>query len=277
MEYFSEREEGAPPREQETIGEVPWGGIYSLIRRYLANGCFGPMSDEGAFWRALRAEVPTLPELFEYGDPPESPPTWVILDVIEFCSCAIEKPIHPEHDDFLGRHHAIKEGQEEFRIAVNRIFRRNGLAYELIPNGRIERLVEPVLREALASADFRSGDGDLDRMLETARQKFRDPDEDTRREALNELWRAWERLKTVGRGSNKAEQVQSLLDDTAGPASPKFRAELERDASALTEIGNQFEIRHSEVTQERLAQGAHVDYVFHRLFAMIQMILRRPS
>ena len=41
---------------------------------------------------------------------------------------------------------------------INRIFRRNGLAYELTAQGRIERLAPPVLREELASVPHtRSG------------------------------------------------------------------------------------------------------------------------
>ena len=73
---------------------------------------------------------------------------------------------------------------------------------------------------------------------------------------------------------DKKAQVTALLDVTAGSSSPKFREALEREAGELTWIGNNLQIRHSETSQERLAETEHVDHLFHRLLALIQAILR---
>lgn len=290
MRYFSEREEGELSREQEEIRDGPWGGILALISARIVDGSFGATypeacedggaimgCDESTFWRALRAEVPTLREhsKFELFDQP--PRTLDVLDTVEFCWRCVGRPIQGKYHQHFGHHHLhfdIEVGQDEFRKDVNRIFRRNGLAYELTEQGRIERLAGPVLREELASAEFRTGERELDRMLETARRKFLDPDEATRREALEALWDAWERLKTLGSGRDKKAQAASLLDQAAGPSSPKFRVALEREARELHSIGNNLQIRHSETNQERLVRGEHVDYLFHRLLGLIQMVLR---
>ena len=64
-----------------------------------------------------------------------------------------------------------------------------------------------------------------------------------------------------------------MLDHSAGPASPKFREALEGEAIALTNIGNNLRIRHSETSQEGLARSEHVDYLFYRMFSLIQLIL----
>ena len=205
------------------------------------------------------------------------PQTLAILDLIEFCWRCIGKPIREGYHDYFKHHHLdfnIEEGRNEFRADINRIFCCNGLAYELKEYGQIERLAPPVLREELVSAQFRTGDNDLDGLLETARRNFLHPDEATRREALKALWDAWERLKTLGSGSDKKSQAKALLDDTAGSSSSKFRQALEQEATELTSIGNKFQIRHSETNQERLARSEHVDYLFHRLFALIHVILR---
>ena len=82
--------------------------------------------------------------------------------------------------------------QGEFRTDINRIFQPYGLARELTETGHIERLAAPVLREVIASPLSPSGDTELDRMLETARREFLDPDKATRREALEALGDAWE-------------------------------------------------------------------------------------
>jgi hypothetical protein len=44
---------------------------------------------------------------------------------------------------------------------------------------------------------FRTGDQTLDQLLETAREKFLNRSLDLRKEGLENLWDAWERLKTV--------------------------------------------------------------------------------
>jgi hypothetical protein len=49
---------------------------------------------------------------------------------------------------------------------------------------------------------------------------------------------------------------------------------LENEAGELTNIGNAFQIRHSETTQERLNSTEHIDYLFHRMYSLIHLILR---
>lgn len=286
MTYFSEREKGELPRDKEEIDNRAWQGIEALVEGRINDGSFGASyptpcpdgegitgSDGDAVWRAIGAEIPNLCYRAE-GRPP---PTLDILDLIEFCWRCIGKPRRNGYHKYCKHPHLdfnIEEGQNEFQAAINRIFGSNGLAYELKEDGQIERLAPAILREELISAQFRTEDNDLNGMLETARRNFLHPDETMRREALKIIWAAWERLKTLGKGSDKKSQVTALLDDTASSASSRFRQALEQEANELTKIGNTFQIRHSETDQERLNKNEHVDYLFHRLFALIQMILR---
>lgn len=85
------------------------------------------------------------------------------------------------------------------------------------------------------------------------------------------LWDAWERLKTVEPGKNKKESSIALLDRAL--AAGGFRDAIEVEAKELTRIGNSFDIRHTETSQEPLKSSEHVDYLFHRLFALIRMLL----
>ena len=59
-----------------------------------------------------------------------------------------------------------------------------------------------MLAEVLAHSSFRTGDEELDHLLEKSHRKFIDPDINIRWESLEALWDAWERLKTLG-GSDK--------------------------------------------------------------------------
>lgn len=293
MQYFSEKEEGQRPRENEEIGEGAWGGIKALINARSDDGSFGATyptlcpdgngatgTNENAFWQAMRAEIPNLqeaevPPWYSTGTMPR---TLDVLDMVQFCWRCIGMP-NPvgKYHGFYGHFHLLFDvgaGRERFTEDINRILRRNGLAYELKEDGRIERLVPPVLREALASASFHTLDSELNRMLETSRTKLLASDVELRREALEKLWDAWERVKTLGKGSHKKAQIKALLDATAGSSSPRFREALERDATEVTAIGNEMQIRHSEKGKESVVRSEHIDYLFHRLFSLIQVVLR---
>ena len=115
-----------------------------------------------------------------------------------------------------------------------------------------------------------SGDSTLDDLLQSACKRFRDPAPSARNDSIEKLWDGWERLKTLAGGS-KRDSAQAMLDATAAPGSP-FRALLEAEALALTKIGNEFHIRHFEADKSPL-RPAEVDYLFHRMFALINMIL----
>ena len=75
MTYFSEREEGEIPRENEEIDDNAWGGIQAHIQVRIDDGSFGAKypttcndgggtigTNEVAFERALKAHIPNLQE-----------------------------------------------------------------------------------------------------------------------------------------------------------------------------------------------------------------------
>ena len=306
MLYFSETETPESPRETEEIGATVWRGLLSVIRSRVTDGAFGAkypeICEDGTFVcgvdmvmfdDAMRAEIPELAALdslysnrsghsgatllaanigFELGAPDILPSTLTILDLIEFCWKNVAKPSVLDHHAFFRHSHLGFDewsGKGDFRNQVETIFRRNGIAYRLTEEGRIERLVSPVFQSTLVQSKASTGDAELDRLMDTAQRKFLDPHAGTRREALDALWDAWERLKTLDGQGDKKSQAKAMLDKTAGTSSPKFRDALEREARELTSIGNSLRIRHSETSQEILAVDEHVDYLFYRLFSLI--------
>jgi hypothetical protein len=289
-EYFSDREQGVRPRTEEEIKPVVWNAIAAIVQSLVEDGSFGMSfpcicadgSDvagtNAAMWQhVLQAEHPGINLPFHNlpFQARETPTTLAILDLVEFAHSHVAKPIPGEYHSFFHHHHLTFDqlaGQAAFRVRVNRLLARNGLAYELRDDGQVVRLAAPFLRETLLATAFQSGDTTLDAMLESARAKFLDPNPEVRKEALEKLWDAWERLKTIESGADKKAQVKALLDKAA--KEPDFRALLEREARELTETGNAFLIRHSETNRTPIEATAHVDYLFHRLFALIWMLLK---
>lgn len=296
-EYFSEREHGSRPRIEESISPSVWGGVVGLINSLISTGAFGSRhpelcpdgqgpigTDKENLKLAVLAEMPGLAwplettesetDGFFTNKKPFSPDTLLVLDLIEFVYERISKPIQGQYHSFFKHHHLSFDdaaGQLDFRQKINRLFARNGLAYEADDVGRVVRLAPPILREVLGSAVFRTGDSTLDRMLEECRVKFLDPSLLIRRESLERLWDCWERLKSLEHPDNKRKSVSSLLDLAATDVA--FREVLAAEARALTDIGNSFHIRHSEVTQSVVVEPGHIDYLFHRLFSLITLLL----
>lgn len=63
--------------------------------------------------------------------------------------------------------------------------------------------------------------------------------------------------------------------DALAASVPSLRERLETEATELNSIGNSHLIRHSEIRQVPVIDVDQVDYLFHRLFAMIQLMLRK--
>lgn len=299
-DYFSDRENGPRARTEQTISPVVWAGLVALVQGLLNSGAFGLRfpercpdgqaicgCDTASLGAAIAAEMPglawPLETTRETGDggfrtqqEPFAPDTLLILDFIEFVHAAAAKPTRGKYHEYFSHHHLSFDqpaGQDDFRASVNRMFARNGAAYEMLSTGRIVRVLPPVLGEELRRTAFNSGDRTLDNMLEECRVKFSDRNPLVRREALERLWDGWERLKSMADPNDKKRSVKIILDAVA--REPALRARLDTEAHELTSIGNSHLIRHSEVSQVPVIDADQVDYLFHRLFAMIQLMLRK--
>ena len=302
--YFSERERGPRPRTAEAISQPVRRALLRQIQIGIGNGSYGWRfpeqccdergtcgTDERAFWDTAAAEVPDLllPEnasseqAVQCADDVD---TGVFLDLLEFCARAVARPVQRDYHSFFGHYHLgfdrdagltdfLSHVNQLFRrnlSHVNQLFRRNGVAFELSDEGDARRLGAPGLREELREAEFDTGDAETDRLLAAARQRILSPREEDRRDALEKLWDAFERVKTLETGASKRAQADRLLDRTA--ESPKLRELLGQEAIALTEIGNGLRIRHSETTQEPVQTLEQIDYLFHRMFSFLRLVLR---
>jgi hypothetical protein len=284
-DYFSDRENGPKPRRVDVIDARVWGGLFELITTRIENGAFGQRFPEEcvdgfafigcnvrAFERALLAEIPDIDWPLRVDQIPD---VVVIMDLLEFCAAAVGQPIRGQYHSY-GRHYHLTwnrdEGLIQFVDDVNRIFARNGLAYEMTFEGKARRLLTPELTQALSVSRPSTGDAEADRLIDAARKSVTSIKPDDRQDALEKLWDAFERLKTLGPGNSKKEQADALLDRLARPGS-QFRSKLGDEAQALTTIGNAFRIRHSETSQEALETAAQRDYLFHRMFAFIGLLL----
>lgn len=301
-EYFTDKEYGPKPRTEEEMQFDAWGGIVSLINRLISNGSFGLSfpktcrdgtaifdTDKKSITLAVKAEINELSQWKKEetwtGDeevrvdywplnPRLKPDTDVILDLICFCYRHIAKPIQFDWHSYYNHYHLKfeqQEGQLEFCKNINRIFSRNSLMYEIKDNGNIVRIPPFVIGDLLKNTPFSTGDSMLNSMLATACNKYLDPHIDIRRESLEKLWDAWERLKTQY-SLDTRKSILKLLEEAV--PEPMLRDKIDSEARILNDIGNEFNIRHHNRNQTRIEKSEHIDYLFHRLFALIWLLIK---
>ena len=298
--YFSDRELGPRARTEQTIGPVAWAGIAVVVESLASSGAFGASfpqecpdghaicgNDTDMLKSAIEAEVEGLSwplqrdevdeDDFRRTRKPWAHPTLVALDLIEFVWRSVARPVPGKLHDYYRHHHLSfdsAEGRSAFVTDVNRILGRNGLAYEITESGEVRRILPAIIGDLLARTYFRTGDQLLDVMLEETRRKFTAPDPLIRREALERLFDSWERIKTLA-DDNKAKSAKLVLDRVSSEAA--FRQLLEKEALELREIGNSYLLRHHERSQTPVIDTDHVDYLFHRLFSLVDLVIRKNA
>ena len=282
---FTERHGAAKPRVAEALDAVTRDALLNLVRARMDEEWFGLQFPDkcgdghayaGTDFSKLEATMAGYGLLWprQQFDPDAPPPDGEVFDLVEFSYEHVAQALDPQFHSYMSHSHYRYDqdaGREKFAEDVNRIFERNGMAFQLV-DGEINRIAPAVFDEALSQAQFRTGDAALDELLETARRKFLHRDLAVRREALEKLWDVWERLKTLEPGKDKKASAGALLDRTT--TEPTMRGVLETEARQLTELGNQFMIRHTEVGKVPVTESTQVDYLFHRMFSLVRLILR---
>jgi len=283
-DYFSDREKGPKARVNDKIDKRVWKGIWALIDSRINDVSFGNSfpeecedggavcgTDRHSFNDIVMVEIPEISFPFSSDNIPS---TFAILDLIEFCFNNIAKPEVLENHSYWRHNHYefnIEEGQKLFQEDINRIFARNGIAYELDQQGKIKRILTPIVGDEIIKTIFRTGDDELDNLLEDARKRFLDKKPSSRKDAIEKLWDAFERLKTIEHVDKKTS-VKMLLDKVSNELI--FRNTIEIEAKELTRIGNDFNIRHSETDRTILTRDEDLEYLFFRMFSIILIILK---
>lgn len=203
--------------------------------------------------------------------------TYNVLDFIEFVYHHINDVQNGSYHDFF-RHYELKfpdssNGRKEFLIGVNEIFERNHIGFKLTDKGTVHRLVDEFLLHPLDVKIYEPG---LEDLIEDALMRFRSPKSTERRIALEKIWDAFERLKTVEKPENKKESSDIMLSN-ASLGHNAFKEVLEQECHCLTKIGNTFQIRHFEMNKERIISDNHIDYLFYRMYSLISLLLANKN
>ena len=288
--YFSDIENGSKELSSEEISVDVWRAIVAIYDKFVSNcalasefpdecldgqvvcGCNKRQLED-----ALKGEVPELSLPVSgrgrYYDEDDLPNKYVILDFLQFLYKSIKDPtIINYHDYYKHDHYSFSDNglyKDKFRELINTIFSRNGIVFFLDEDGQIKRSIPKSIAKIITDINFNTGDSSLDEMLETAYSKFILPRPESRVEGLEKVWDAFERLKTYYE-ENKRVSAKKLID-VVSENNSLFSEKIACEFKELSEIGNNFQIRHFESEKSQLKSNLHIDYFFYRMSCLIHL------
>ena len=303
MEYFSDSELGEKPAIIQEIDINVWNGIVGIIDRFIADNSLSkdfPMQcpdglgvcgcETTTLYDSIKAYIPNIKipiirketnRIFSnpFGITPNEDDsivdTYATLDLIQFLFNHINdsQQTGRYHDFFNHYHLTFKdtgENKTKFRSEINSLFERNGIAYHLDEKGNIKRVIGKEYLEIL-KRNFSTKDITLNQLLNEATEYILLPKATDRKRAIEKLWDAFERAKTFY-SENKKQSIAQLIKSVS-KGNPLIETYINKEANILTDIGNDFQIRHYETSKQPIDDISHIDYFFFRLLSLINLFI----
>lgn len=312
MTFFSNRENyNNKGQMTELIPINVWNGIAICVNTLIhnnnlakdypskcpdGNGICGV--DEKSFYVSAKSLIPTIEFLPQYGgdieplsnnylDPNPFEQTeevgkkrkqfmYNVLDFVEFVFAHICDVQNGKYHEFYHHYELIfvntTKAKEKFVNDVNEIFSRNNIAFKLCDNGQIQRILNEQLNNLINTVN-EPKEKILNDLLKLATEKIKSPKIEERRIALEKLWDAYERIKTVINPNNKQCSSNELIEKVS-KGNVSMKEVLIEECKMLNKIGNEyFQIRHSEMNKTPIDEVEHIDYLFFRMYSIINLLL----
>lgn len=156
-----------------------------------------------------------------------------------------------------------------FQVEINASLKKDNVPFRLSDRGLIEILND---QEVLSSEIIKSIESvpelGIQDLLNEAIIKHMQPTFQAHRDAAEKIWDALERLKTYYTDMDKKASTTKIVNDMAG-GQTDFVDLFNTEFKTLTDIGNNFRIRHHETNKIDITDIRHYDYFFNRCLSLI--------
>ena len=296
MSLFSERNGLRKPVEKTfDITEAMYSVLYDSCEKYLiylaylfskecedGRGCYD--IDRKKLEIQLTIEIPDLlrdengyskkPEIGEG----ELYDQYALLDYIEYIGKNMRDYQEKDYHSFFGHTHIhfLKSDQcfDDYQDEINEIFQKTGLQYILTDDKRIERVVDnnEVLEVAKETVEDLKEKGAKD-LIKGSLQLYKSPRPESRRDAMEKIWDAFERIKTYYTNMDKKHSSAKIIQNISeGNAS--YHDLIENEFRKLTEIGNNYRIRHHETDKIDINNPDFYDYFYERCLSLVMLSVK---
>ena len=239
--------------------------------------------DLASFEKSLKFQIPGLfygydgkvvyPSVDDYDQ-------YALLDYIEYIGGNIKDITEYDYHTFFQHHHLKLENTEQVFVSflneVNEVFELTGLLYTLADSKRVERITtaDTQIDESKEIVQTIKEPG-LKDLINEAVSFYKHPNPAIYRSAVEKLWDALERVKTfyVPAGMDKKKSVETLIKSMANNQQHFFDL-FTTEFRTLTEIGNNYRIRHHETDKYDINDDNYYEYFFNRCFALIVLAIK---
>ena len=201
-----------------------------------------------------------------------------LFDLLEYIGRFVALPQEGAYHSYFD-HSALsfdrRAGAVRYHEEVNELLGRGGAAFTMATTLIIERLGPPELRATLSALNPASGDEQLDELIEHGRKLYTSRKMEERLAGLQALWGAFQRLKTLdvpGR-QKKRLSAETLLGNIQ---SEPLRDVVRADMVAVSNLGNDFRIRHHETDTAEVPVDAY-DYFAGRVTTVLLLLLAQSD
>lgn len=207
----------------------------------------------------------------------ECPDKYAILDSVEFVYENLwDYKVGQYHSYFKHDHLDLlntRECRKSFKDEINKMFERNGVVFYLDTDGKVKRQLPIELDRLIQELKIHTADQRLNELIQQATEDIRKPELKDRTYALEKLWDAFERMKTFY-SSNKSSSANQVFQKAAS-ATADFEKILIKESSCLTDIGNDYQIRHFETNKKQITSLKQVDYLYYRMLSLISLCIEQ--
>lgn len=236
--------------------------------------------DENGFLNRIKVRIPALYKN-EYGricapTDEDDYDQYALIDYIEFFAQNIMDISEKWNNDRYRNYQYIdcletENVFAEFKTEINELFIEAGLLYVLTDEAIVERIVEnsPLTKQMEHHFSTVKEKGIRD-LLKDAIALYKTPNSCARQDSVEKIWDALERLKTYYTSLDKKKSATKIVEDMSG-GNENFKELFNTEFKSLTDIGNQYRIRHHETDKIDIIDDKYYDYLFNRCLSLIAL------
>lgn len=147
------------------------------------------------------------------------------------------------------------------------------MPFRLTDRGLIERIVDnEVLSSEIINRINQINEPGVKQLLEIAIEKHMQPNVQDKKDAVEKIWDAFEREKTVCPGDKK-HSIEELLKRASGGEENVYKL-LNNEFYELTNIGNNYRIRHHETDKIEIIDLNYYEYFFNRCLSILSLVIQ---
>jgi hypothetical protein len=282
--YFTQRKLHATNPPNPHLGADFWGAFLTYFERISRDNYFckefaGACQDGLPIYRnddliaaRLREEIGNIKWPIDIDWPPTTEHIFNLLGFFyRYVAKLTKQEYHSYCDGLHPEEYDVPLGRYEYTVQINKMLQRFNHPYKL-QKGIIKHLTSKILDSRVLSIELKSDDAHLLRLIERALDNFYDRSGDKKLDGLRNIVDAFERVKTL-EGSNKKTSVKRVIANLSSV--DEICSVFDDHLHKMTELANQYTIRHHESDKIVLDDEELIDFLFYGYYNLVRLILSK--